>query len=76
MLAPFGMALGVFVMAGAVSELAYRARLGEVPLAETWRRLNGQPRSVFGTTLAHFGVGMMVVGIVATSAYRRGADPA
>jgi cytochrome c-type biogenesis protein CcmF len=41
-----------------------------VPLAESWRRLKGQPRSAFGTTLAHFGVGVMVLGIVATSAYR------
>jgi cytochrome c-type biogenesis protein CcmF len=69
-LAPFGLALGVFVMAGAVSELAYRARLGAVPLAETWRRLSSQPRSAYGTTLAHFGVGLLVVGVVATSAYR------
>jgi cytochrome c-type biogenesis protein CcmF len=69
-LAPFGLALGMFVMAGAVSELAYRARLGTVPLAETWRRLKSQPRSAFGTALAHFGVGLLVVGVVATSAYR------
>jgi cytochrome c-type biogenesis protein CcmF len=69
-LAPFGLALGVFVMAGAVSDLAYRARLGTVPLDETWRRLKGQPRSAFGTTLAHFGAGLVVIGIVATSAYR------
>jgi cytochrome c-type biogenesis protein CcmF len=69
-LAPFGLALGIFVMAGAVSELAYRARLGTVPLAETWRRLKSQPRSAFGTALAHFGVGLLVVGVVATSAYR------
>ena len=69
-LAPFGLAIGVFVMAGAVSDLAYRARLGSVPLAETWRRLKNQPRSAFGTTLAHFGAGLLVIGIVATSAYR------
>ncbi len=69
-LAPFGMALGVFVMAGAVSELVFRVRLASVPLDETWRRLKGQPRSAFGSALAHFGVGMLVVGIVATSAYR------
>jgi len=69
-LAPFGLALGAFVMAGAVSDLVYRARLGNVPLAETWRRLKSQPRSAFGTTLAHFGVGLLVVGVVATSAYR------
>jgi cytochrome c-type biogenesis protein CcmF len=28
------------------------------------------PRSAIGTAIAHFGVGMMVVGVVATSAYR------
>ena len=50
--------------------LAYRVPLGNVPLGETWRRLWSQPRSAFGTTLAHFGVGLLVVGIVATSAYR------
>jgi cytochrome c-type biogenesis protein CcmF len=69
-LAPFGLALGMFVMAGAVSELANRVRMGDVPLVESWRRLKGQPRSAYGTTLAHFGVGLMVIGIVATSAYR------
>ncbi len=69
-LAPFGLALGVFVMLGAMIELATRVRLGEVPWRESLRRLKGQPRSAFGTALAHFGVGLMVVGIVATSAYR------
>ena len=69
-LAPFGLALGVFVMAGAVSELAWRIRLGSVPLGEAWRRFANLPRSAIGTALAHFGVGMLVVGVVATSAYR------
>ena len=69
-LAPFGVALGVFVVAGALSELAWRVRLGDVPLAEAWRRLVNLPRSAWGTALAHFGVGMMFFGIVATSAYR------
>jgi len=69
-LAPFGLALGIFVMGGAVSELLFRVRFGSVPIAETWRRLKSQPRSSFGTTLAHFGVGLLVIGIVATSAYR------
>ncbi len=69
-LAPFGLALGVFVMVGALSELATRVRLGEVPWRESLRRFGGQPRSAYGTTLAHFGVGLMVVGIVATTAYR------
>ncbi len=69
-LAPIMMAIGVFVMAGAVSELAFRAKVGVASREEAMRRLANLPRSVFGGALAHFGVGMMVVGIVGTSAYR------
>jgi cytochrome c-type biogenesis protein CcmF len=69
-LAPFGLALGVYVMAGAVSDIAFRVKLGAVPLGESGRRFWNLPRSALGGGLAHFGVGMMVVGIVATSAYR------
>ncbi len=69
-LAPLGIGLGVFVMAGAVSEIAYRAKVGSASRDEVLRRLSNMPRSVVGTALAHFGVGMMVVGIIATSAYQ------
>jgi cytochrome c-type biogenesis protein CcmF len=69
-LAPFAIALGVWIMAGALQELAFRINLGALRLQASWTRLLGLPRSVLGTTLAHFGVGVMVVGIVATSAYR------
>ena len=69
-LAPFGLAIGVWVMAGAVSELAFRVKAGSVPAAESWRRLVNLPRAALGTALAHFGVGLMVCGIVGTSAYQ------
>jgi len=69
-LAPLGIGLGVWVMAGSLAELASRVKLGEAPIAESWRRLKGLPRSALGTTTAHFGVGLMVVGIIATSAYQ------
>jgi cytochrome c-type biogenesis protein CcmF len=69
-LAPFGFAIGVWVMAGAVSELASRVKVGKVPASESWRRLIKLPRAAIGTTLAHFGVGLLVCGIVGTTAYR------
>lgn len=69
-LAPFGIALGVWVATGALAELVFRAKLGQAKRGEIWRRLKGMPRSAFGTACAHFGVGLMVVGIVATSAYQ------
>jgi cytochrome c-type biogenesis protein CcmF len=69
-LAPFGLAIGAWVMAGAVAELAHKIKLGTATREESARRLRNQPRSVFGTTLAHFGVGLMTIGVIATSAYR------
>jgi cytochrome c-type biogenesis protein CcmF len=69
-LAPFCFAIGAWVMAGALCETAFRIKLGQAPLSESWRRLINLPRSSIGTMLAHFGVGLMVVGIVGTSAYK------
>jgi len=69
-LAPFGIALGVYVMAGAIAEWAHRVKVGSAGFDEVVRRARNLPRSAYGTLLAHFGIGMLVVGIVATSAYR------
>jgi cytochrome c-type biogenesis protein CcmF len=69
-IAPFGIALGVFVMAGAITEWASRIKLGSASREEVVRRAVNLPRSSYGTLLAHFGVGLMVVGIVGTSAYQ------
>jgi cytochrome c-type biogenesis protein CcmF len=69
-LAPFGIALGAFVMAGAVSEWAFRVKLFQAGGAEVWRRARNLPRSAYGGEIAHFGLGLLVVGIVATSAWR------
>ncbi len=69
-LAPFGIGLGVYVMMGAIAEWASRIKLAQAPVSESIRRARNLPRSAYGTLLAHFGVGMLVVGIIATSAYR------
>ncbi len=69
-LAPFGLALAVWIMGGAISEPLLRAKLGTAPREEVMRRLRNMPRSSYGTTLAHFGIGLMVSGIVATSVYQ------
>ena len=68
-LAPLGIVLGFWVAFGAIAELVDRSRLGRIPPMESWRRLAGLPRSAFSTTIAHFGIGVSVIGIVATSAW-------
>jgi len=67
-LAPFGMALGVFILAGALSEWLLRVR----PLATPGglRRARGLPRAAHGTALAHAGIGLTLLGIVASSAWQ------
>lgn len=69
-LAPVTMGIGMFIMAGAVSDLVWRAKVGQVSSQEALRRLRNLPRSAWGSALAHFGLGMMVLGITATSAWR------
>lgn len=69
-LAPFAIALGVYVMVGALTDWAWRVKLGSAGSEEVWRRARNLPRSAYGTLLSHFGVGLMVIGITATSAYR------
>ncbi|MEO1544883.1 MAG: cytochrome c-type biogenesis CcmF C-terminal domain-containing protein, partial [Pseudomonadota bacterium] len=69
-MAPFAMAIGAFVIVGAFSEVLFRAKFGTAKREEVLRRLWNLPRSVYGTALAHAGVGVMVLGITATSAYR------
>ena len=69
-LAPLGLGLGVWVIAGALSEFAFRVKLFKAPWDEVFRRLTHLPRASYATTIAHLGTGVMVLGIVATSAWR------
>ena len=68
--APLGMALALWLFLGAFADIAYRIRLGRTPVKEALRRLKHLPRPVWGSTLAHAGVGIMVAGIVGITAWR------
>ncbi len=69
-LAPFGIGLGIWLIAGTVSEIAFRVKAFRASWPEVLRRLWNMPRAAYGSALAHIGVGVMVLGIVATSAWR------
>jgi len=70
-LAPFGIGLGVWLILGAISEITFRSKLFSSPLSTGLRRAAGLPRAAWGTMLAHAGVGVTVIGIVAVTAYER-----
>ena len=68
-LAALGIGLAAWLVFGALTDLVYRAGLGTVSFATAWRRLAGLPRSAFGTSLAHLGLGLTTLGIVAVTAF-------
>ncbi len=69
-LAPIGVGLGLWLVMGAGTDIAYRAKMFSASWAESRRRLRNLPRAAYGGALAHAGVGLMVIGIVATTAWR------
>jgi cytochrome c-type biogenesis protein CcmF len=63
-LAPFAVGLALFVMGGAITDLAERTQLFRVSLATALRRALGLPRSTWGSVIAHFALGITLIGIV------------
>jgi cytochrome c-type biogenesis protein CcmF len=60
----FGVGLALFVMAGAITDIAERTGVLRVPLGTALTRARGLPRSNWGTAFAHFGLGVVLLGIV------------
>jgi len=63
-LVPFAIGLALYVMAGALTELIERTGLLKVPFSTALLRAKGLPRSAWGAALAHFGLGVTLLGIV------------
>ncbi|MFL5042406.1 MAG: heme lyase CcmF/NrfE family subunit [Xanthobacteraceae bacterium] len=63
-LAPFAVGLALFVMAGALTDLAERTGLFRVAPGTVLKRAAGLPRSAWGTAFAHFGLGVTLLGII------------
>ncbi len=68
-LAPLGFLAGFWVAFGAIADLADRGKVGRVPLAQSWRHLIGLPKGAWSTAIAHFGMGITVLGVVAVSTW-------
>jgi cytochrome c-type biogenesis protein CcmF len=68
-LAPFGVGIAIFVMAGAVTDIVERTMILRMPFNAVLSRAIGMPRSVWGTAFAHFGIGATLLGIVSVTAW-------
>jgi cytochrome c-type biogenesis protein CcmF len=59
-----GIGLALYVMVGAITDVVERTSILRAPFAVAMHRARGLPRSNWGTALAHFGLGVMLLGII------------
>ncbi|NGO54460.1 heme lyase CcmF/NrfE family subunit [Allomesorhizobium camelthorni] len=64
-LAAFGVGLAFWLIFGTLTDIALKSGVGSASLAVALRRFAGLPRSVYGTSFAHTGLGLTTLGIVA-----------
>ena len=67
--APLAIGLALFVIVGAVIDIAERIGLFRLPSGLALRRARGLPRSAWGTLFAHAGVGIALIGIVCETSW-------
>ncbi|GAA3855175.1 heme lyase CcmF/NrfE family subunit [[Pseudomonas] carboxydohydrogena] len=67
--APLAIGLAVFVILGSAVDIAERVKLFRAPIATSWSRATGLPRSAWGTAFAHAGLGIALIGIVCESTW-------
>jgi cytochrome c-type biogenesis protein CcmF len=65
-----GIAIGAWLILGALAEVAERVRLFRVSLAEVGRRARALPLGAWGMTLAHAGLGLFVLGAVVETGFK------
>ena len=65
--AAFGFALAAWLVFGALDDLRAKTGLLQMPLPRVWQRLKGLPASAFAVSIAHSGLGIMIVGMISTS---------
>jgi cytochrome c-type biogenesis protein CcmF len=65
----FAAGLAVWLMAGALTDIAERTQLFRVAVSASLSRAAGLPRAAWGGAIAHFGVGVSLLGIVGVTAW-------
>ncbi|MCV0396206.1 MAG: heme lyase CcmF/NrfE family subunit [Rhizobiaceae bacterium] len=65
-----GVGLAAWLVLGAATDIALKAGIGKVRAGIALKRLAGLPLSAFGTALAHAGLGLTVLGIVAVTSFQ------
>jgi cytochrome c-type biogenesis protein CcmF len=70
LLAPLGVALGVWLFLGTLVEWTERVKLFRAKPRENWNRARHLPRAAYGMTFAHLGLAIAIVGMTGSSAWK------
>ena len=66
-LAPLGIGLGFWLIIGSAADIVLRAKGRGVGASLTLKRALGLPLSIWGSVLAHMGVGVTMIGVACTA---------
>jgi cytochrome c-type biogenesis protein CcmF len=69
-LAPVALALGAWLVFGALRELALRVGWPQASFSVALHRLKALPRNMLGTTLAHGGLGLLLMAVIILSVWK------
>ncbi|HEV8389717.1 MAG TPA: heme lyase CcmF/NrfE family subunit [Dongiaceae bacterium] len=69
-LAPLGLAAGVWLLIGTAIEFMERIHLFEGNAARIWTRARHMPRAAYGMSLAHFGLAVAIIGMTGAAAWK------
>jgi cytochrome c-type biogenesis protein CcmF len=70
LLAHLSILLAVWLLLATLREWAMRIRLFDVPFPDALRRARNLPRAAHGMTLAHAGVGVLMLGVIGSTAWK------
>ncbi len=70
LLAPFGLAAGVWLLIGTLIEFMERIQLFHGPAARAFGRARHLPRAAYGMSLAHIGLAIAVIGMTGAAAWK------
>jgi cytochrome c-type biogenesis protein CcmF len=63
-LAPFAIGVALFLIAGAITDIAERTGVLRLPAAVAFARAIGLPRAAWGAAMAHCGLGIVLLGVI------------
>jgi cytochrome c-type biogenesis protein CcmF len=66
-----GIALGIWLLVGTISEWAERVKLGRANPATSWSRAINLPRAAYGMSLAHAGLAIAIIGMTGSIAWKQ-----